>query len=553
MHFGVSATPKSSIPTAIKSIFLPHWVEGRPGLVSGGYDGCVSDRFHLECDVCIVGGGTGGTAAALALAGTDVRVLWITGPGPIGGQLTSQAVPPDEHPWIETTGCTATYREFRNRVRAHYRLHGGMTPTAQADPFLNPGGGWVSRLCFSPVVGVEVLHAMLGAPAGISMQKNWVPLAADVAEDCIRSVRFRRPGLDDITVEAAFFLDATELGDLIRATGTEYRLGAESQAQTGEPNALPGEPEPGNVQSFTWCAALTYEEGADHTIEEPANYSFWRDHQPPHWPDKLLSFSMLNVQTGEPRHFPLFGNGGFNLFSYRQIANPEIHQEGVPAATIMNWPMNDYALGSVVDVDSSEAERHYESAKDLTRSMLYWLQNEHGYRGLRFAPEHTGTDDGLAAEPYIRESRRIEALHTVCEQDIAAYTNPGLSVAPEMPMSVGVGAYRIDLHPSASGHPTIDTSTLPFQIPLGSLIPVRVRNLIAAGKNLGVTHITNGCYRLHPIEWNIGEAAAHLAASCLQQGTEPAGIHGSEQRFSEFQNRLWRAGIQTDWPRLRPL
>lgn len=513
----------------------------------------MSDRPHLECDVCIVGGGTGGTAAALALAGTEWKVVWITGPGPIGGQLTSQAVPPDEHPWIETTGCTATYRDFRNRVRAAYRETEGLTKQAFADPQLNPGGGWVSRLCFSPVVGVKVLEGMLSAPRNIERVENWIPVSAECVGDSVRTVHFSQPGQADLTVSARFFLDATELGDLLKATGTEYRLGAESQSQTNEPNALPGDPEAENVQSLTWCAALTYEEGLDHTIGEPSQYRFWKDHQPPNWPDKLLSFSMLNVQTGAARTFPLFGNGGFNLFTYRQIANPENHVDKVAPATVMNWPMNDYALGTVIDVSQQDAENHYESARQLTKSMLYWLQTEHNYRGLRFAPEHTGTIDGLAAEPYIRESRRIEARHMVCEQDVAAYTNPGLVVAPEMPMSVGVGAYRIDLHPSANGHPTIDTSTLPFQIPLGSLVPIRVRNLIPACKNIGVTHITNGCYRLHPVEWNIGEAAGHLARFCLSGDTEPHALLESEALFADYRNQLWTAGVQTDWPRLRPL
>src|SRR5512140_3299114 len=39
----------------------------------------------------------------------------------IGGQLTSQAVPPDEHPYIESFGCTQAYREYRNAVRDYYR------------------------------------------------------------------------------------------------------------------------------------------------------------------------------------------------------------------------------------------------------------------------------------------------------------------------------------------------------------------------------------------------------------------------------------------------
>ena len=34
----------------------------------------------------------------------------------------------------------------------------------------------------------------------------------------------------------------------------------------------------------------------------------------------------------------------------------------------------------------------------------------------------------------------------------------------------------------------------------------------AGGKNIGTTHITNGCYRLHPVEWNVGEVAGALAA-----------------------------------------
>ena len=49
------------------------------------------------------------------------------------------------------------------------------------------------------------------------------------------------------------------------------------------------------------------------------------------------------------------------------------------------------------------------------------------------------------------------------------------------------------------------------------MIPVRVENLLPGGKNLGVTHITNGAFRVHPVEWNVGEAAGILAAFCLER------------------------------------
>ena len=86
---------------------------------------------------------------------------------------------------------------------------------------------------------------------------------------------------------------------------------------------------------------------------------------------------------------------------------------------------------------------------------------------------------------------------------------------------MGIGAYRIDLHPGTAGRSYVDVSSWPFQIPLGALIPVRVKNLLPACKNLGTTHITNGCYRLHPVEWNIGEASGALAAYCLDKEILP--------------------------------
>jgi len=69
-----------------------------------------------------------------------------------------------------------------------------------------------------------------------------------------------------------------------------------------------------------------------------------------------------------------------------------------------------------------------------------------------------------------------------------------------------VGAYRIDFYPTVCVNNYIDISSLPFQIPLGALIPKRVRNLVTAFKNIGITHITNGCYRLHQVELDIAES-----------------------------------------------
>jgi hypothetical protein len=99
----------------------------------------------------------------------------------------------------------------------------------------------------------------------------------------------------------------------------------------------------------------------------------------------------------------------------------------------------------------------------------------------------------------------------------------------------------------------IDVGSWPFQIPLGSLIPVRVDNLLPACKNLGVTHITNGCYRLHPVEWNIGEAAGYLAAYCLQHNIPPREVYDNKEELRNFQDLLVKMDIPLEWPEVKPL
>ncbi len=510
-----------------------------------------------DCDLLIVGGGTGGCAAALTACSLGLRVVMTEPNEWIGGQLTSQCVPPDENPWIEERGaCSLTYWEFRRGVREWYRREGSLTTGAQAEPALNPGGGWVSKLCHRPDVAHSVLQRMLQPHVDsglLGVQTGWTPVGCSVAGDRVDAVSFvNRDGVR-YEVAARFCLDATETGDVLPLAGVEYVVGAEAKSETGEPHAVEvGQPE--NVQGHTWCAIVGFDAGRSHVIEKPREYEFWRSHQPRGWPCELLSYKMLHVQRGNVIDFPLFGNNGFNLFSYRQVVDGSKHTDGREDATVMNWPMNDYYLGSVLDVPPEVAAERFESSRQLTLSMLYWLQTEAprhdggvGYPELRLRPDLTGTEDGLAQAPYIRESRRIRACFTVLEQHVSAAANPGADRAVEFADSVGIGAYRLDLHPACNGAGTIDLSSLPFQIPLGCLVPVRMTNLLPACKNIGVTHITNGCYRLHPVEWNIGEAAAALAHVCLRDGVTPQKVWSDAGRVMDLQILLAGLGVMVTW------
>ena len=246
---------------------------------------------------------------------------------------------------------------------------------------------------------------------------------------------------------------------------------------------------------------------------------------------------------------------------FRRILDRANFEPGFAASdiTVVNWPQNDYWFGTVVGVPPEERARQHEAARQLSLSLLYWLQTEaprpdggQGYPGLRLRGDVVGgTPDGLALAPYVRESRRLRAEVTVLEQDIA---HP---LRPEGPKlfddSVGIGCYRIDLHPRTSGAGYLDLGCWPFQIPLGAMIPVRVENVLPGGKNLGVTHITNGAFRVHPVEWNIGEVAGLLAAFCLEQRQPPRAVRNRPDLLDDFQALLVREGIELSWPSLEPL
>ncbi len=529
---------------------------------------------EFNCDVAVIGGGVGGFAAALAALRNGMRVALTEETDWIGGQLTSQAVPPDEHPWIEQFGCTASYRAYRNAVRAYYREHYPLTEAARQRVDLNPGNGSVSRLTHEFKVSVGVLEGMLAPYAGsgqLILLREHVPVSAATSGDRVTSVTLRdvRSGRERV-VTARYFLDATELGDLLPMAKVEHVTGAESQKQTGEMHAA-GEAQPANSQSFTFCFAMDYVHGEDHTIERPQSYSEWQNYVPklmPPWTGRLFSWTMCDPKTLAPReaYFDPEPKGppraGLNLWVYRRIADRANFVPGAYASsiTLVNWPQNDFWLGDLVTAPAVERPKLLDRAKQLSLSFLYWMQTEAGWKGLRLRKDIVDTDDGMAKTAYIRESRRVLADFTILEEHVGADMRmkatgkSGTELSAQVfPDSVGVGCYRIDLHPSAGGTNYVDVGSLPFQIPMGALIPRRVENLLPACKDIGATHITNGCYRLHPVEWNIGEAAGALAAYAVATKNSPRAVRNSPKLLAEFQNRLRRQGVELEWPRIHPV
>ncbi|KAA0988743.1 FAD-dependent oxidoreductase [Dyadobacter aurulentus] len=535
----------------------------------------VNGKTQISADLVVAGGGLGGCACAIAALRNGLSVILTEETDWVGGQLSQQGVPPDEHPWIETHGATQLYRDLRNNIRDYYKRNYPLTADAKDRKNLNPGDGSVSKLCHEPRVAVAVLTDLFApyiSNGKLSLLLEHKVTGADAKGNkvnALQAVSLRSK--EKLTLAAPYFVDATEMGDLLPLTGTEFVTGTEAKSETQELHA-PEKGNPENNQAFTVCFAIDYVPGENHVIEKPKEYDFWKNFVPKMtkpWSGRLLDLSYSNPKTLEPKMLGFHPEGiatgdKLNLWNYRRIISKANFAKGTYPGdiTIVNWPQNDYFLGNLIGASDADFNKHFERGKQLSLSLLYWLQTEaprpdggKGWHGIRLRKDIMGTEDGLAKYPYIRESRRIKAVFTIKEEHVGADNRAMITgkkegnKAADFYDSVGIGYYHIDLHPSTAGDNYIDFASLPFQIPLGALLPVRMENLLPANKNIGTTHITNGCYRLHPVEWSIGESVGLLVRYALDKNVSPKSVREKKDLLAGFQDFVRKNGIETEWPK----
>ena len=497
----------------------------------------------VSYDVIIVGGSLGGCAAALAAGAGSASVCLLESSGWLGGQYSAQGVTkPDENRYTATVGSTAAYRAFQHNVRAYYRSNYRLSAQGGSQPTLDPGGAYPG-FSTQPRVAHQVLLQQLQAMPNVHVRLNTRVTGATVQGDVVKSLTTVDKNGWPATYLAQYFLDATDLGDLLPLAGVEFSLGAESKNDTNEPDA-PDQAHPEWIQPITVVVALERRPaGENHTIAKPANYDALKTQQ---------HYTVVDGYISKVFQTPI------DFWSYRRyIDAANFDDPALPCdLSMVNVGSNDCQAATIPTGDATRDAAVIESARQASLGFVYWLQTEvprddgsgNGYPNLRVRPDEFGTSDGTAPQPYIREARRIKAKYAVVQQDLDSSYNAGPR-AKNYIDSCGIGFYGgLDIHGlSCVDMPQQFIDIKPFEIPLRSLVPVRVQNLLAACKNIGVTHITNGAYRLHPVEWNIGESAGALALYSLERGVSPAAVPPDEALLREYQQRLLARGVPIFW------
>ena len=514
----------------------------------------------LTCDVLVVGGGLGGVAAAEALGRQGITTILTEPTSLLGGQLTAQAVPvPDENSYIERTPGVGTrsYRELREQLRGLY----ASMPGIKNGRSTNVGQCWVSRVSGEPLVWHQAILGRLeqvksaGGLREVLTRTQLVEIKRFPHNDRYHYADLVNLDSGRITrVAAKYLLDATEWGDGIAKSGNGWVVGQENRSAHNEKNA-PETAQPNWVQSFTYCFAVRWQpEGPHHIVEKPAEYDYF----------KSLGEYTLGYDYSDARgrvYYKVFERvqgGGGPFWTYRRLIasssftdNPKYAQD----LALINWRGNDFHEESPVGKPVDEQVRILKRGKAFAQGFLYWLQTEcprddggTGYPEMQLAMDVMNSEDGFAVHPYIRESRRLEAVFTLNQNHLAPdETNPDKMWGEEFPDTVGIALYAMDIHPSKGEAPFLSRS-LPYHLPLGSFIPARgPANVLPAAKNFGATRLALSSARMHPTEWHVGEVAGHLASYCVRHRINPADVRNNPERLKKFQKELEEAGIPLRW------
>jgi hypothetical protein len=463
-----------------------------------------------SADVLVVGGGTGGTAAAIQSARGGAKTILVCETPWLGGMLSAAGVGCTDGNHLLQSGL---WQEFREKAYAHYGTR-------------NLATGWVSNFNIEPHVADSIFKSMAVALPNLKVHYGSRLLAVSTKKTGGKGRMISGIKIEDAMGRAAVmnarvYVDATELGDLLAMAGCRYDVGLEPEDKSGEKGyGVVGSD--GVIQDLTYAAVLKdFGTGADKTIPRPANYD------PKEFDcscnekcaDKSKLYSNVDAQK---------------MLDYGRMPNKKY---------MINWPSNgnDYYT-NIINRPYAERLKAMDSAKQKTLRFVYYIQTELGLKHYGLADDEYNTPDKLPYMPYHREGRRLKGLVRFTTADVLRrYETSKLYRT-----GIAVGDYPIDHHHRMYPGQMPDLHFVPipsYALPAGAMLPKEVSNLVVCDKSISVSNIMNGTTRLQPVVLLTGQAAGMLAAMATSVGKAPSSVGVRTLQTALLQQKAWLAPL----------
>lgn len=533
-----------------------------------------NDGDTFEHSILIVGGSTAAYSAALTALQMNVDVCLVQPLKMVGGQFTAQALPASDDGDLvkqkatfstvdgELFSLSKNQKWFRDRQRQLQPVAGKIQQ--------NPGGAWVCPITTTPVVAAIAMNerlipylqsgklTLIGESIPTDVLLTPQPTDGLALPPNVLGVTFKdKTSGHRFSVKASVTIEATDYGDLLELANLPSRVGQESRFDTGEA-ILRDQPIPECQQSFTFNVVVERTEpGRGKTFAAPAGYGRepWLNLR-----DFTSDFWVRRSGRWDKRSF----FEPYGIFRYRRLQRRSLYEKTVSVGDVaaINWGTsdhpelgqccgNDFRRGHLIGVSAEERAVILQRARDRAKAYIHYLQTN-AAASLKPRGDLTWSEDGIALEPYVREARRGIALTTIRHEDVAESFFPNQARARCFDDSVGIGQYHyLDLHGNLfEGHVTPTgkaAAALPFSLPAKALVPMTADGLILSAKSIGTTHITNAAYRMHPIEWAIGEASGFLAVLSVWAKLQPRTIVETRPLLRKLQGFMTRNGIPIFW------
>jgi hypothetical protein len=556
----------------------------------------------IQTDLLIVGGTESGWAAAIQAARMGCESITVVHDGAwLGGQYTEQGLVcvdeskgigkvgwgPAWHPMKRSFHRFGLFKELMDRIEAfNTRKYGSPMPGA---PMHGP-------TTFRPAEAEAVFREMLQpyvTGGQVTLKLNHIPVAAMKAEGKVAGMTFRSGTGETLEVKAALTIDASDWGDVVQLSGTEFEVGADPRSRYGEPHAqedVSVNP-PNEMNPLTWTL-IVEESETDTPIPAPPHYDerrYWRT--TPYGRKEAVKLPWDRpVSAGGLQPWPPKGTEGARqgtILSMRRIVEGTTSRDGVTSALICYSNGQDYPLErlprhvrealeatergasmkNLVLMSREQRQIVFEDCKAHSLGLLHHLQTTvhdraadktNSLRRYHLSTEF-GTPDRLPMKPYIRESLRLKALYMMREQDSligkASEAVKETWAAVMYPDGVFAWQFHYDFHDTGRAYLKSEGDSGPWAhygkpgrnlhylsersvFPLRCLIPVMTDGLVGAQGNVGFSSIVSSAIRLHDHRVHIGQAAGALAVLALKHQKQPRDLAWSRAHLEEIRHAL---------------
>jgi len=477
-------------------------------------------RKELYCDLCVVGGGVGGCAAAIVAARRGVHVIVVEKGVSLGGLATNGYVP-------QIAGnIEGVCLEFAQRLDAMGQLKNQFGKEFYRNPL------------FEPEFGKLALESMVTA-AGARILYDATCMDVDVEAGKIKTALFHTKG-GVMAIHAKMFIDSTGDADLSSMAGVPYEVGGVDFGGLNMSTTLGSRWSGANIAKYMESDAAFKEKQKAEGVEKPLPLCYVLEEQ--YLKEGKISRHVCNR---------------FNGF----------HRAIIPPTSADNADFITFAFHSYYchNTDCEDISRQILEQHHLMEQFYHFLRDRvPGFENVRLV--------GTGSLPGVRDSRRIFGEYMLKAEDVVCGTkfDDGIARFPEFldthhptsgdlvfqrhihlrnPHGTAVTLQKgcmAQMHPL--GEPEgIEARANPrdyCDIPYRSLVPLEIDNLLAVGRCCSAEFHANGAMRIIGPAMGTGHAAGIAAFAALRDGKRPRDIDGREIRAMLINEE----GVQLDKP-----